>query len=70
MTDVASLTLSYLRRIDERVDRLGDDMREVKGRLGAIEQQFAGLSNRVDRIDGRLERIERRLELTDHEPMA
>lgn len=79
MADIASLTLTHLRRIDERLDRLGDDMREVKGRLGMLEQgvaaidmrfatielRVAGVSNRVDRIDSRLDRIERRLELTD-----
>ena len=65
MTDIANLTLTFLRRIDERVDRLGDDMREVKSRLGALEQQYAGLSIRVDRIDSRVDRIGRRLDLTE-----
>jgi hypothetical protein len=39
------------------------DMREVKGRLGMLEAQYASLSNRLDRMDERVARIERRLEL-------
>jgi hypothetical protein len=60
-----NIVLVYLRRIDEKVDRLIDDMREVKTRIGILEQQYASLSNRVDRIEGRLDRIERRLDLQD-----
>ena len=40
-------------------------MREVKGRLGILESQYANLSNRLDRLDGRVERIEQRLNLAD-----
>jgi len=60
-----SLVLKDLRHIRSAVDGLRDDMREVKGRLGILESQYANLSNRIDRLDGRIERIERRLELTD-----
>ena len=38
---------------------------ETKERLGFLEQQYASISRRVDRIDERLERVERRLELAD-----
>lgn len=58
-----NLVLTYLRRLDERAARLGEDMREVKNRLGILEQQYASLSTRIDRIEDRLERIERRLDL-------
>ena len=40
-------------------------MREVKSRLGILENQHASLSNRLDRMDGRVERVERRLSLTE-----
>ena len=40
-------------------------MREVKGRLGILENQYANLSTRLDRMDGRVERIEQRLSLAD-----
>ena len=42
---------------------LSDDLREIKTRVGILEQQYASMSNRVDQIESRLERIERRLEL-------
>jgi predicted nuclease with TOPRIM domain len=55
------LSFEYLRHIRSAVDGLRDDMREVKGRLGILESQYANLSNRLDRLDGRVERIEQRL---------
>lgn len=61
----ASLVLRYLRAIDEKVDRVAGDVREIKTRVGLLEQQYASVSSRIDRIEGRLERIERRLELVD-----
>jgi chromosome segregation ATPase len=59
-----NIVLAYLRRIDERVERLVDDMQDIKTRLTAAEEAIVGLNRRIDRIDLRLERIERRLELT------
>jgi hypothetical protein len=60
-----NLALILLRRLDEKTDRLLDDMREAKSRLGLLEETAAGLSRRVDRLEGRLERIERRLDLVE-----
>ena len=65
MTEGESLVLEHLRHIRGAVDGLREDMREVKGRLGILENQYASLSSRVDRIDGRIERIEQRLELIE-----
>ena len=62
-----NIVLEHLRAIRANVDELRDDMREVKGRLGILEAQYASLSNRVDRIDERTIRIERRLELVPAE---
>jgi len=63
--------LAYLRRIDEKVDRLISDVQDLKARMTSLESQvahlhldFAGQSARIDRIETRLDRIERRLELT------
>jgi predicted nucleic acid-binding Zn-ribbon protein len=61
-----NIVLVYLRRIDEKVDALRDDVREVKSRLGMLENQYANLSNRWDRTEFRLDRIERRLDLAEH----
>ena len=60
-----NVVLEHLRHIGGAVDGLREDMREVKGRLGILESQYANLSNRLDRLDGRVERIERRHNLTD-----
>ena len=57
--------LEHLRHIRSAVDGLRDDMREVKGRLGILESQYANLSNRLDRVDSRIERIEQRLNLAE-----
>lgn len=68
--DTDNLILEHLRGIRGVVDRLAEDMREVKSRLGMLESQvgtlaaqYASLSNRLDRMDERVARIERRLEL-------
>ena len=47
------------------VAEITDDLREIKGRLGILEAQYASLSNRIDRIDERLARVERRLDLIE-----
>jgi archaellum component FlaC len=69
MTDTDNIVLEHLRHIRSVIDGLREDMREVKQRLGILENQYANLeiqyasvSNRLDRMDGR---IERRLDLTD-----
>ena len=60
-----SLILRMLRRLDEQMSGLREDNREIKSRLGILEQQYASLSNRVDRIELKIDRIERRLELAE-----
>jgi predicted nuclease with TOPRIM domain len=65
MTEAESLVLEHLRHICGAVDGLREDMREVKSRLGILENQYASLSNRMDRLDARVERIEQRLELIE-----
>ncbi len=71
-----NLMLVYLRRLDAKIDRIGDDVRELKMRMTTMEQQvaslaatqashYASLSTRFDRLEGRVERIERRLDLVD-----
>lgn len=65
MADAENIVLEHLLHIRSAVDGLRDDMREVKGRLGILESQYANLSNRLDRLDGRIERIEQRLNLAE-----
>lgn len=57
--------LTYLRRLNERLDALHEDNREIETRLGILEQQGASLSSRIDRIELRLDRIEKRLDLVE-----
>ena len=59
-----SLILRMLRRLDEQMSGLREDNREIKSRLGIIVQQYASLSNRVDRIELKIDRIEQ-LELAE-----
>jgi chromosome segregation ATPase len=72
MAETDNIVLEHLRHIRGAIDGLREDMREVKQRLGILENQYANLeiqyasvSSRLDRMDGRIERIERRLNLTD-----
>lgn len=60
-----NLVLEHLRAIRATQDRHSDDLLEIKERLGFLEQQYASISRRVDRIDERLERVERRLDLVE-----
>jgi archaellum component FlaC len=71
-----SLVLRYLRRIDEKLDRLSDDVRDLKLRVTSLVRQSAEvvasqatLQSRMDRLETRIERIERierRLDLVEN----
>jgi archaellum component FlaC len=70
--NVENMTLVFLRRIDERLDRIEGDLGDIKLRMTASEEHLAsmmmslaGVNSRMDKIDVRLTRIERRLELTE-----
>ena len=65
MAEPDSLVLVYLRRIDEKVDRLMDDVRDLKVRITGVEENLAGVNRRLDRLEVRVDRIERRLDLAD-----
>jgi hypothetical protein len=73
MTDnVENMTLVFLRRIDDRLDRMEGDLGDIKLRMTASEEHLAsmmmslaGVNARMDKIDARLGRVERRLDLTD-----
>ncbi|VVT03277.1 hypothetical protein [Hoeflea sp. EC-HK425] len=59
------LVLEHLRAIRATQDKHSEDLREIKGRLGIIEMQYANLSNRLDRMGERVSRIEMRLGLIE-----
>jgi len=65
MAEPDNIVLEHLRHIGVGIDNVRDDIREIKQRVGSFENQYANVSNRLDRMDVRIERIERRLDLTD-----
>ena len=58
-----NLILRYLRSIDAKLDRLSDDLHDLKIRTTSVEEGLAGVNRRLDRVEGRLDHIERRLDL-------
>jgi predicted nucleic acid-binding Zn-ribbon protein len=58
-----NITLVMLRRIDQKLDRLIDDVHELKVRMTSVEENLAGVQRRIDRLEDRMERVERRLDL-------
>ena len=65
MPEPDNVVLAYPRRIDEKVDRVIDDVRDIKVRVTNLEEGQAGIQRRLDRVEARLDRIERRLDLVD-----
>ncbi len=63
--DPDNIVLRYLRRIDEKLDRVIDDVHDLKVRTTSLEEGFAGIHRRLDRVELRLDRIDKRLELND-----
>ncbi len=60
-----NLVLHMLRRMDVKLDRLIDDVYDLKVRMTHVEEGLAGIHRRMDRLEVRVDRIERRLELAD-----
>ena len=65
-----NLVLAMLRRIDERttrmdikLDRVVDDVQDLKMRMTHVEEGLAGINRRLDRMEVRVDHIEKRLEL-------
>ena len=69
-----NLVLVYLRRIDEKIDRLSDDIGDLRQRVTSLDEQAArirgdmvAMSSRIDGVRQRLDRIERRFDLVGSE---
>lgn len=54
-----------LRAIRATQEKHSDDLLEIKERLGFLQQQYASISTRLDRLDLRVLRIEKRLDLVE-----
>jgi len=63
--DATNLILEHLRHIRSKVDRVADDVVELKQRMTAAEAAINRLQQAIDRIGVRLDRIEARLGLID-----
>ncbi len=63
--DTANLILEYMRKFDQKLDRMVDDLSDMKRRVTGVEENLAGVHRRLDRMDDRLDRVERRLELVE-----
>src|SRR5258708_19521012 len=63
-----SILPQYMRRFDEKLDRVIDEILDFKVRLTAVEEGLAGVNRRLDRLGLPVERIERRLDLFVHPP--
>ena len=70
--ETENFTLQLLRQMDRRlqgievkIDRVIDDVHDLKVRQSSVEEGLAGVNRRLDRLDVRVERIEHRLELAD-----
>lgn len=57
--------MTYLRRMDGKLDRLVEDMRDLKLRMTGTAEGVAGIHRRLDRLEGGIERIERRLDIVE-----
>jgi archaellum component FlaC len=60
-----NLVLQMLRRMDVKLDRLIDDVQDLKIPMTHVEEGLAGVNRRLDRLEIRVDRIERRLDLVD-----
>jgi predicted nuclease with TOPRIM domain len=58
-------TLALLRRMDAKLDRVLEDVHDLKVRMSSVEEAMAGIHRRLDRLDVRVDRIERRFDLVD-----
>ena len=50
------------RRMETKLDRLIDDVADLKTRTTNVEEGLAGVNRRLDRLDMRMDRIERPVE--------
>ena len=60
-----NIVLALLRKIDQRTERMAEDLHDLKVRVTSVEEGLAGVNRRLDRLEIRFERVEKRLELSD-----
>jgi len=60
-----SLVLRFMRQVGAKLNRVTDDLADIKVGLTNVEENLVALNRRADRMDLRFECIERRLGLTE-----
>ena len=60
-----NVMLVLLRRMDAKLDRVIEDVQDLKVRMTHVEEGLAGVNRRLDRLEQRADRIERRLDLVE-----
>ena len=63
--DPDNIVLVMLRRIDQRTERMAEDLQDLKVRMTGVKEGLAGVNRRIDRLEQGVERIEPRLDLAD-----
>lgn len=65
-----NLVLPLLRRMDAKLDRVIEDVQDLKIRVTSVEERLAGVElgiagthRRLDRLEVRVEHVERQLDL-------
>ena len=58
-----NLVLQLLRRMDTKLDRVLEDVSDLKVRMTHVEEGLAGVNRRLDRLEARVDRIEQRPDL-------
>ena len=71
-TEPENRVLEMLRQLDAKMDRVIDDIADLKRRVTALEegqaalaQGLAGVNRWLDRLEARVDRIEHRLDLAE-----
>ena len=70
MAESEDFTLVLLRRIDEKLDRVSDDVRDLKGRVTSLEESFANLQHGIATMAEGQAGIHKRIDRVDFEARA
>lgn len=63
--NIDHFTREYLRSIDLKLDRIDNDIRDIKIHLGQLETTLTHHTTQFDRLYGDIDLIKRRLDLVE-----
>ena len=58
-----NIVLGTLRRMDAKLDRVVEDLHDLKVRMTAVAEGLNVVQRRIDRLEDRVERLEKRFDL-------